>query len=167
MRVLRNVLTTLVATLIAFSQVASSAQEASFRANRLIGALESGKPAISAETWTFIDGEHNPFNVAILKQRILELLENKNPEGQVVLAPIVRIPAEGDELIANRWMIKQALESGAMGIIVPKVETADDGGDAVSATEGVGISNARRPPRRGRSSATVGTTATRRLSRCC
>lgn len=107
-------------------QTPLGAQESEFRVNRLIEALEKGEPALSAETWTFVDGEHNPFNVATLRQVIHKLLANKTNAGQPMLAPIVRIPAEGDELIANRWMIKQALESGAMGIIVPKVQSAEE-----------------------------------------
>jgi 4-hydroxy-2-oxoheptanedioate aldolase len=127
----------------------SVAQEPGFRVNRLIEALDKGQPAISAETWTFIDGEHNPFNIATLRQTILKLLANKNGAGQPVLAPIVRIPAEGDELVANRWMIKQALESGAMGIIVPKVDTAEDALKMVKAMRFPPLRDSKHPEPRG------------------
>lgn len=109
----------------------ASAQD--FRANRMVGALAAGQQATSSETWTFVDTEHAPFNVTVLRQTILNLLSKKTATGQVELAPIVRIPAEGDEIAYNRWMIKQALESGAMGIIVPKVETAEEAGNMVAA----------------------------------
>ena len=51
------------------------------------------------------------------------MFANKNEQGQPALAPIVRIPAEGDQDV--RWIIKQVLESGGMGIIVPQVENAE------------------------------------------
>jgi len=110
---------------IASSGSPALAQDSRARVNRLIEALEVGRPALSSETWAFVDYEHNPFDAAAIRKNVLELLANKTSE-KPTLAPIVRIPAEGDELVANRWMIKQALESGAMGIIVPKVESAEE-----------------------------------------
>ena len=99
------------------------AQDAGLRVNRMIGALEKNQPALSSETWAFVDFEHSPLDLITMRKNVQALLGNKT-DGKPTLAPIVRIPAEGDELVANRWMVKQALESGAMGIIVPKVESA-------------------------------------------
>jgi 4-hydroxy-2-oxoheptanedioate aldolase len=93
------------------------------RRNRLIEALESGRSAITGETWTFVDREHRPYDVTELRAALTKLFANKNAQGQPALAPIVRIPAEGDQDV--RWIIKQVLESGAMGIIVPQVENAE------------------------------------------
>ena len=90
------------------------------RANRLIEALEQGKPAITGDSWIFIDQEHGPYVIDELGQRLRELAESRNDRGQQQLAPIVRIPAEGDQDL--RWIVKQVLDRGAMGIIVPKVE---------------------------------------------
>jgi 4-hydroxy-2-oxoheptanedioate aldolase len=93
------------------------------RANRLIEALAAGQSALTGETWTFVDREHRPYDSTELRATLNKLLANKNAQGQPALAPIVRIPAEGDQDV--RWIIKQALESGAMGIIVPMVENAE------------------------------------------
>ncbi len=93
------------------------------RMNRLIEALEQGKPAITSDTWIFIDQEHGPYVIDRLGERLRDLAANKNDSGQQRLAPIVRIPTEGDQNV--RWVIKQVLERGAMGIIVPQVENAE------------------------------------------
>jgi 4-hydroxy-2-oxoheptanedioate aldolase len=99
------------------------AQEARTRANRMIEALEAGRPAITGETWVWVEQEHRPYDAVNLRATIEKLLARKNASGQPELAPIVRIPAEGDQNV--RWLIKQTLESGAMGIIVPHVDNAD------------------------------------------
>ena len=101
------------------------------RLNRMIEALESGQPAISSETWTWVEQEHQPFTVQKLKRALDMVLANRNAKGQVVLAPYVRIPTEGDE--PKRWIIKQVLEAGAMGIIVPRVDTPEQALDVVQA----------------------------------
>ena len=93
------------------------------RRNRLIEALESGRPALTGDTWTFVDREHRPYDVSELRGALTKLFANKNAQGQPALAPIVRVPTEGDQDV--RWVIKQVLESGAMGIIVPQVENAE------------------------------------------
>jgi 4-hydroxy-2-oxoheptanedioate aldolase len=99
------------------------AQQAARRANRLIEALQAGRPALTGETWAFVDREHRPYDIVELRATLNKLLANKNAQGQPALAPIVRIPAEGDQDV--RWIIKQVLESGAMGIIVPQVENRE------------------------------------------
>ena len=101
------------------------------RINRLIEALEQGKPAITGDTWIFIDQEHGPYVIDRLGERLGDLAGNKNERGQQRLAPIVRIPTEGDQNV--RWVIKQVLERGAMGIIVPQVENAEQATKIVQA----------------------------------
>jgi 4-hydroxy-2-oxoheptanedioate aldolase len=101
-----------------------AAQQSVRRANRLIETLEAGKPAITGDAWTFVDREHRPYDITELRATLTKLLANKNTQGQPTLAPIVRIPAEGDQDV--RWLIKQVLESGAMGIMVPQVESRDE-----------------------------------------
>jgi 4-hydroxy-2-oxoheptanedioate aldolase len=93
------------------------------RRNRLIETLETGRTGMSGETWTFVDREHRPYDVTELRATLTKLFANKNAQGQPALAPIVRIPAEGDQDV--RWIIKQVLEGGAMGIIVPQVDNAE------------------------------------------
>lgn len=92
------------------------------RANRLIEMLEAGRPALTGDSWTFVDREHRPYDIADLRQTLTAMLGKKNAQGQPMLAPIVRVPTEGDQNV--RWVIKQVLESGAMGIIVPQVDDA-------------------------------------------
>src|SRR5688500_12176930 len=85
------------------------------RRTRLIEALENNRPAITGETWAFVDREHRPYDVTEVRATLTKMFENKNAQGQPALAPIVRVPTEGDQDM--RWVIKQVLESGAMGII--------------------------------------------------
>ena len=92
------------------------------RRNRLIETLEAGKPALTGDSWIFVDREHRPYDVTELRQTLNTMFANKNAQGQPALAPIVRVPTEGDQDV--RWVIKQVLESGAMGIIVPQVDDA-------------------------------------------
>jgi 4-hydroxy-2-oxoheptanedioate aldolase len=99
------------------------AQQTPRRANRLIESLAAGQPAMTGDTWAFVDREHRPYDIAELRATLTKMLANKNAQGQPALAPIVRIPAEGDQDV--RWIIKQVLESGAMGIIVPQVENRE------------------------------------------
>ena len=93
------------------------------RVNRLIEAVSGGQPAITGETWTFMDREHRPYDITEIRASIGKVLDGKNSQGQPILAPIVRIPPEGDQNV--RWIIKQVLESGAMGIVIPQVESAE------------------------------------------
>ena len=94
------------------------------RMNRLIEALESGKTAMSGDTWMFADFEHQTYSIDRLQQTMTALFAKKNEKGQPALAPIVRVPTEGDQNV--RWVIKQALETGALGIIVPQTDTKED-----------------------------------------
>jgi 4-hydroxy-2-oxoheptanedioate aldolase len=97
-----------------------AAQSGASRANRLIEKLGGGEQGLSGESWVFVDREHRPYDITELRATLTKLLANKNAQGQPTLAPIVRVPTEGDQDV--RWVIKQVLESGAMGIIVPQVE---------------------------------------------
>jgi len=96
-------------------------QQQKVRINRMIEALESGKPAITGETWTFVDFEYSPYAIEKVKQVVGSIVEKKNAKGQVELAPFVRLPPDGSEVA--QWMIKQVLETGAMGIIIAQVDT--------------------------------------------
>jgi len=93
------------------------------RVNRLLEALEAGRPAMTGDTWQFVDREHRPYDITELRGTLTTILGKKNERGQPILAPIVRVPTEGDQDV--RWVIKQVLESGAMGIIVPMVENVE------------------------------------------
>src|SRR5207245_1690540 len=92
------------------------------RSSRFIEALEAGKPAITGDTWAFLDREHRPYVIEEIQAALNKMFADKNDKGQVAITPIVRIPMEGDQEAG--WAIKQVLERGAMGIVIPHVETA-------------------------------------------
>ncbi len=94
------------------------------RINKVIGALEDGRPAIAGEEWQFIDMEHQPFDPLQLSEMLLEMGENRDPDGRLALAPIVRIPQEGDEDF--RWAIKQVLDQGVQGVALTHVDTGEE-----------------------------------------
>lgn len=110
------------------------------RLNRLIEQLEQDQAAISGVDWQFIDMEHGPY----LLDRLQTTLQGLREEGATRprLAPIVRIPMEGDENV--RFATKQVLDLGAFGVVFPRVETAEQAERAVSAM--------RYPPQRGEAS---------------
>ena len=94
------------------------------RINRAIEAIEAGEAAVANTHWRFVDMEHSPFSGALVREVLAEMNEDRNAEGQMRLAPLVRIPQEGDEDF--KWAIKQALDLGAMGIILPHVDRAEE-----------------------------------------
>ncbi len=118
---LRAITSIVGATIFVLGTLPAGAQQV--RINRLIEALERGEPAITSDVWTFVDQEHGPYVIDQLGVRLREMAEVRTATGQQRLAPIVRIPTEGDQNV--RWVIKQVLERGGMGIIVPQVENAE------------------------------------------
>ena len=66
-----------------------------------------------------------------LRTRIVAAHSEVNDKGQVITPVLVRVPAEGDQEL--RWIIKQTLEAGAYGIVVPHVSTAEQATKIVSA----------------------------------
>ena len=94
------------------------------RINRVIEALEAGEAAVANTHWRFVDMEHSPFSGALVQGVLAEMNEDRNAAGQMRLAPLVRIPQEGDEDF--KWAVKQALDLGAMGIILPHVDRAEE-----------------------------------------
>lgn len=85
--------------------------------------------------YILIDMEHQPFEVSELRNFLLAL----NSKREVLLkgnlqpniSPLVRIPADGDQPV--HAMIKQVLDVGVHGVVVPHVRTADDARKIVSA----------------------------------
>ena len=89
------------------------------RQNQIIEALEQGKPAFANQQWQFIDMEHGPYSV----DRLTAIVAGLKPDGSVRprLTPVVRIPFEGkDNFDAT---LKQVLDIGVFGVIVPHVES--------------------------------------------
>ncbi len=114
------------------------------RGDRLIGTmLTLNSPEVvellvgAGFDWLFIDGEHAPLSIKDI-QRILQVASPDTP-------CLVRLPA------ANETYVKQALDIGAAGIIVPQVNSAAQAEQIIhwakytpEGSRGVGISRANR-----------------------
>jgi 4-hydroxy-2-oxoheptanedioate aldolase len=107
------------------------------RLNQIIEQLEQGKPAFATEHWQLLEMEHGPYQI----EQVTKILADLRPEGAArpKLTPVVRIPLEGDEVFKST--IKQVLDQGVMGVIVPHVRTAAEATRIVEAM--------RYPPQRG------------------
>ncbi|MEX0793812.1 MAG: aldolase/citrate lyase family protein [Pirellulaceae bacterium] len=114
------------------------------RLNRLIEMMEAKTPAFgmfsqninahsgatvadSSLDFVIIDLEHSPYDVTRLENYLLgmvnkrEILKTMSLQPRVV--PLARIPASGREPVDHQ--IKQVLDVGAMGVVVPHVDTAE------------------------------------------
>ncbi|MEQ1895954.1 MAG: aldolase/citrate lyase family protein [Vicinamibacterales bacterium] len=109
------------------------------RINTLIERLEQGGVAESGDVWTFIDMEHQPYDIVGLKKRFEEFATRRKPNGQLQSTPVVRIPPYGFE--TPFWFAKQVLDSGALGVVFPQVDTKEQ---ALRAVQSV-----RYPPQKG------------------
>jgi 4-hydroxy-2-oxoheptanedioate aldolase len=82
-----------------------------------------------------IDMEHEPFDVAGLRNFLLVCNSRRDLFFKGNLQPnyaaIVRIPQDANGPIG--WMIKQVLDAGAHGVIVPHVRNAQDAENVVGA----------------------------------
>lgn len=96
----------------------------STRLNKVIEAMEDGRAAVAGREWRFIDMEHAPFSGDRLASILAEMDADRAADGRLKLAPLVRIPQDGDEDF--RWAVKQVLDAGAFGVILPHVDTGDE-----------------------------------------
>lgn len=94
------------------------------RMNKVIDAIENGQAAVANEHWRFVDMEHSPFSGALVQAVLSEMNEDRDPDGRMRLAPLVRIPQEGDEDF--KWAVKQVLDLGGYGVILPHVDTKEE-----------------------------------------
>lgn len=131
------------ALLVVASATVASAQA---RVNALVGKLDAGEAVQgvfyntlhfnSARTtrgdadldYIIIDMEHHAFDAETLRQFLINF---RAPDGTFPVTPIVRLGTPGSEVHMHRWMFKQALDSGVMGIMVPFVNTAEEAREAV------------------------------------
>ena len=111
------------------------------RLNKVIEALEGGGAAIANREWRFVDMEHSPFSGERVQRVLAEMNEERDADGRLSLTPLIRIPQDGDEDF--KWAIKQVLDLGGFGIILPHV---DRGEEAVRLVQAM-----RYPPARGSS----------------
>lgn len=131
----------------------ASANQKVPRLNRWIELMEANQPALGIFSFNLsprtgawigtskpldfvvIDLEHSPYDVSRLETYLLALTDKRqiqqkgNLQPQVV--PIVRVPTTGREQLL--FVIKQILDAGPMGILVPHVETVDQALAAVRA----------------------------------
>ena len=91
------------------------------RLNKVIEALEEGRPAIANREWRFVDMEHSAFSGERIQAVLSEMDTERDEDGRMSLTPLVRIPQEGDEDF--KWAIKQVLDLGGFGVILPHVDT--------------------------------------------
>jgi 4-hydroxy-2-oxoheptanedioate aldolase len=121
------------------------------RRNRFVERLQAGEIALGGwlgngdlhaarsvgETeldFVFVDMEHSGFDFPALGNTLQWLLSpRKARQGRFVASPspIVRIPANASE--RNEWLIKQALDYGASGVLVPRIQSAEDAACAIRA----------------------------------
>ncbi len=123
------------------------------RLNRFIELMEAQQPAFgvfssivstrngsamagSGLDFVIVDLEHSPFDLYRLEGYLLgmvnkaEILKKGNLQPSVV--PIIRVPAAGREQL--QFVIKQVLDLGPMGLLVPHVDTAEDARAMVQAS---------------------------------
>ena len=94
------------------------------RWNKTIEVIEAGGAAVANEHWRFIDMEHAPFSAERLYETLTEMDEDRDADGRMNLTPLVRIPQDGDEDF--KWAVKQVLDMGAFGVILPHVDTGEE-----------------------------------------
>ena len=94
------------------------------RLNKVIEALEAGRPAIANREWRFVDMEHSPFSGERVQRVLAEMNEERDTDGRLSLTPLIRIPQDGDEDF--KWAVKQVLDLGGFGIILPHVDTGEE-----------------------------------------
>ena len=94
------------------------------RLNKAIEAIENGEAAIANRHWRFIDMEHAPFSGERLQRILAGMYDERDASGRMQLTPFVRIPQDGDEDF--KWAVKQVLDLGAMGVLLPHVDTGEE-----------------------------------------
>ena len=123
------------------------------RYNKIIDLLQRGKPGFSTSTVpngnlddltyiadadydaVIIEMEHEGFSFTTLRASLQVLLNRKriaekgNLQPDVV--PMVRIPPNARE--RDQWVIKQALDTGVYGLVLPHLNTVEDAQAAVAA----------------------------------
>ncbi|MCY4658562.1 MAG: aldolase/citrate lyase family protein [Acidobacteria bacterium] len=120
-----SVSTTLaLAAVAAFVLGAAADGAAQTRWSKTIEVIEAGGAAVANEHWRFIDMEHAPFSAERLYEILTEMDENRDADGRLSLTPLVRIPQDGDEDF--KWAVKQVLDMGAFGVILPHVDTGEE-----------------------------------------
>ena len=125
------------------------------RLNKVIDLLEQGQVVFSSGTimngnlddivcvadsdydFVIIETEHEGFNFNNLRVSLQYLLNRKRilEAGtlQPNVAPFVRVPPNAREAGMNQWVIKQTLDTGVYGLVIPHLNTVEDAMAAVVA----------------------------------
>lgn len=121
-----------------------TAEKIAERINPYIALMESGKPAFgvfssnvslragagmagSGLDFVIVDMEHSPFDPTRLESYLVGMTSKEDvlKNGlKVRTAPFVRVPAAGREQL--QFILKQVLDLGPLGVVVPHVDTAED-----------------------------------------
>ena len=139
-RAIRTIVVAAAVAAVGLAAAPAGAQDGG-RLNKVIEALEGGGVAIANREWRFVDMEHSPFSGERVQRVLAEMSEDRDADGRLSLTPLIRIPQDGDEDF--KWAIKQVLDLGGFGIILPHV---DRGEEAVRLVQAM-----RYPPARGSS----------------
>ncbi len=131
--------------LIACAAFAQDKPSTAARLNRYIELMEAKKPAFgvfssvvttrngvamagSGLDFVIVDLEHSPFDLSKLEGYLLGMINKaeilKKGNLQPGVTPFIRVPAAGREQL--QFVIKQVLDLGPMGIVVPHVDTPKD-----------------------------------------
>lgn len=114
------------------------------RINPVIEKMEEGEPVFgvfssnlsvrtganmagSSLDFVIVDLEHSPYDVSRLEGYLLGMIDKRRVASgglRMNTAPFVRVPASGREQLD--YIIKQVLDLGPVGIVVPHVDTAED-----------------------------------------
>jgi len=75
-----------------------------------------------------VESGHGALDIPGLRKTLAEILSKRNDKGSQPSRRVrVRAAAEGDSSSKADWVIKQTLESGPFGIIIPGVESGGTG----------------------------------------
>lgn len=103
----------------------------SFVANDSFGAAEAG--ARTDLDFVIFEMEHQNFDMLALKDSLQFLINRKrlaeSDSPAVVPTPLVRIPSNAAE--QNQWIIKQALDLGVFGLVIPHMGSVEEAEAAV------------------------------------
>jgi 4-hydroxy-2-oxoheptanedioate aldolase len=92
------------------------------RLNRIIEQFQKGQSSFGGEHWQLTSLEHDPFLIDNLEQNLAKVQSVGG--ARPAMTPIVRIAHEGDQDFKH--VVKQFLDVGAFGIILPHVNNTTE-----------------------------------------
>jgi 4-hydroxy-2-oxoheptanedioate aldolase len=119
---------------LSLTQAASAQPDVPKHLHTMLSLLEQGRIVFADLDYTFIDLEHQAFDITALRNRVLNNLEpEKIRKGEPAKTILVRIPASGRELDKNYWQVKQVLDSGVHAVVFPTIESVAHAQEAIAA----------------------------------